>query len=937
MLRANDQIGPYTLIKQLGKGAFGVVWLAEKRTAIATTQVAIKIALEEEPDLEAIKQEAGLWAQIAGHPNVLPMMEANIYDGQVVIVSEYAPDGSLEGWIKKHGGLAPSVEVAITIATGILSGLEHLHSKKILHRDLKPANILLQGETPRLADFGLSRVLKSTSQSTSASGTPAYMSPEAFDGKKLIATDLWAAGIIIYQLLVGKLPFPAKDYASLIGAIFQKQPEPLPKTLKDFEGVINKALEKNPENRYKTASEMKVALQNSLIKFQLQTKVEVNQTRAEILITKADIPNIEKTNKFIFAPDKQVGPYILIKKLGQGAFGEVWLAEKRTAITTTKVAIKVSIDQQPDLEAIKKEATIWTHISNHPNVLPIIEADIYGENIIIVSEYAPDGSLEDWIKQNGGKAPSIESAVEMTKGVLLGLEHLHLKKVLHRDLKPANILLQGEIPRLADFGLARLLKTTANSGVVAGTPSFMAPEAFEAKRVEQTDIWATGVLLYYLLTGRLPFLGKNINELITAIMLQPPEPLPKRIPKKLQDVIFRALEKEPPKRFSSAKEMVLALQKSLIQETKQTEPQKKEVKTDPFDLSNTYTKPIAPTTKTTTNSSSNEQTTKNNAPPTTPIDDKKQNTNKRNVETKKEDKKEPIKEASPPINSSKQEEKKNSKLETYIVITVGIIILGMLTYDYYLKNIVSTKKSPRSISDVKVFSNEEKKVVDEIKNVDELMGSFVKIPSGEFMMGSNNGQDDEKPIHKVIISNSFEMAATEITQDQWEKVMGNNTSAFRKGGNLPVENVSWDYVQQFIKKVNNSSKKYIYRLPTEAEWEYACRAGSSTDYSGNLDEMAWYGYTKAENKSHLVGTKKPNAWGLYDMHGNVEEWCSDFYSSYPNEILTNPTGPSSGTSHVNRGGGWTSNAEFCRCATRKNNEPYAYSYSLGFRLIRIPR
>jgi serine/threonine protein kinase len=291
MLRANSEIGPYTLIKQLGKGAFGVVWLAEKRTAIATSQVAIKIALDEEPDIQSVKQEASLWSQIGGHPNVLPMIEANIYDGQVVIVSEYAPDGSLESWLKMNGGKAPTVEQAVNITLGILSGLEHLHSKKVLHRDLKPANILLQGDTPRLADFGLSRILKTTQQSTNASGTPAYMSPEAFDGKKVIQSDIWAAGVIFYQLLTGNSPFPAKDYAGLIGAIFTKDPEAFPENLKQFTPIITKALQKDPDGRYLSTSLMKSDLQKVL------------KPTSELIVKK----------KIILAPNVEIGPYTLVK------------------------------------------------------------------------------------------------------------------------------------------------------------------------------------------------------------------------------------------------------------------------------------------------------------------------------------------------------------------------------------------------------------------------------------------------------------------------------------------------------------------------------------------------------------------------------------------------------------------------------------------------
>ncbi len=260
MLRPGDKVDSFTLIKEIGKGSFGVVWLAEERTIFAVLRVALKIALEDRVDMGAIERETKMWVQASGHINVLPIFSVRIYDDQVLIVSEYAPEGSLEDWLKEHDGKAPTFEAAVDMMCGILLGLEHLHSKGIIHRDLKPANILLQGETPRLADFGLARLLQSSSRSVDAGGTLCYMAPEVFGGERSERTDIWAAGVIFYQMLVGSLPFPQQDIRSLISAIDGQEPlvpSSVPLRMKE---VLAKALQKLPANRYQSASEMRRAL-----------------------------------------------------------------------------------------------------------------------------------------------------------------------------------------------------------------------------------------------------------------------------------------------------------------------------------------------------------------------------------------------------------------------------------------------------------------------------------------------------------------------------------------------------------------------------------------------------------------------------------------------------------------------------------------------------
>jgi len=199
---------------------------------------------------------------------------------------------------------------------------------------------------------------------------------------------------------------------------------------------------------------------------------------------------------------------------------------------------------------------------------------------------------------------------------------------------------------------------------------------------------------------------------------------------------------------------------------------------------------------------------------------------------------------------------------------------------------------------------------------------MVWCPPGAFLMGYDGSQ------HQVTLTKGFWMSKTEVTQAQWKSVMENNPSYF-KGDDLPVESVSWDDCQKFCQKTG-------LQLPTEAQWEYACRAGSTGKYAGtgNLDEMGWYSGNSGQ-KTHPVGTKQPNAWGLYDMHGNVWEWCADWYGDYPSGAVTDPEGSSSGSARVERGGCWYSTAGDCSSSNRNFNFPsFANSSSHGFRLVR---
>ena len=223
---------------------------------------------------------------------------------------------------------------------------------------------------------------------------------------------------------------------------------------------------------------------------------------------------------------------------------------------------------------------------------------------------------------------------------------------------------------------------------------------------------------------------------------------------------------------------------------------------------------------------------------------------------------------------------------------------------------------------------------------------FVGIPPGEFVMGSSSrhADDDEQPLTRVRISKGFYLGKYEVTQAQWQAVMGNNPSGFSSCARCPVERVSWDDVQAFIGKLNGMSGGRRYRLPTEAEWEYAARAGTATDtYAGDitqplgndpvLDGIAWY-KENSESRTHPVGQKAPNPWGLYDMLGNVWEWVGDWYGLYPGGAVTEPAGPASGSERVYRGSGLIGHAWIGRSANRGLNSPGDRLVNLGFRLLR---
>jgi eukaryotic-like serine/threonine-protein kinase len=262
----------------------------------------------------------------------------------------------------------------------------------------------------------------------------------------------------------------------------------------------------------------------------------------------------------MFSPGDVVGPYTLVRNLGEGHFGVVWLAEHGNRPSHREVALKAL--KHSDSNLILQEVFNWAKADGHPNVLTILEAGVYptrhGDLPVIVSNYLPEGSLRGWMNRN--QPLSLESTVELSCGILDGLEHLHRRRIVHRDLKPENVLMYQGSPLLTDFGIARfqLSDTDVQTNVIAGTVPYMAPESFHGIRSPQVDVWAAAVMCYEMLAGRRPF-PPDPYAVSTAAL----PPLPNFVPRELRKVLEFALRKDPAIRcYKAAAELRFALLKT---------------------------------------------------------------------------------------------------------------------------------------------------------------------------------------------------------------------------------------------------------------------------------------------------------------------------------------------------------------------------------------
>lgn len=686
-------------------------------------------------------------------------------------------------------------------------------------------------------------------------------------------------------------------------------------------------------------------------------------------------------NGYALHPGDVLGQYRIVRQLGRGGMGQVYEVEHTTL--GRRYALKLLpedfVQSANALERFKREAKVMANLE-HPN---IIRVDDFGETdgqYWLRMELASgarvkletgNGKLENCVtlaelaKAAGGKVPQ-EVLVPILHQILEGLSYAHAHGAVHRDLKPSNILLQASgntlessVAKIADFGLVKLVgeewvksmaeisvqrsmsmgdqPTLAGDGAsgsagtstqsLLGTYEYMSPEQKRGEEADaRSDIYSVGLMIYKLLTGE-------------ELGLRTPSQLDASLDKGWDELVLRALEARPEKRFQHVAEMTAALPTidGCASVPKNVDAASSRVP---------HEKPVEnPSGGTKLEASSTMKSPEAAAPdqPTISVVTRSESEHAQDNLANRS-------------NATRQDATSTikKKRKGWVVVLLLLVCAGGGFY-YVLNQDAETPTARPSSTSIqypnvdradatkleassaikKTAASQERKVWTAELGAGVKM-DFMPIAAGSFQMGSNNGRSDEKPVHQVTFTKPFWLAKTEVTQAQFEQVMGRNPSNW-KGSDLPVETVSWIDAIEFCKNLTALERQagllpagYEYSLPTEAQWEYACRAGTTGAYAGDLDAMGWYD-ENSESQTHAVGGKEANAWGLYDMHGNVREWCSDWCWTYPSENVEDPSGPSSGSFRVFRSGAWGDEALHCRSAQRNGNGPLSTSSFQGFR------
>jgi formylglycine-generating enzyme required for sulfatase activity/tRNA A-37 threonylcarbamoyl transferase component Bud32 len=672
-----------------------------------------------------------------------------------------------------------------------------------------------------------------------------------------------------------------------------------------------------------------------------------------------------------------VGSHVLLAKLGEGGMGEVFRARHKAM--GREVALKRILAKRLDwpgavgrfLREVRAAALL-----SHPNVVRVFDAGEEGGVYYLTMELLRGIDLSRHLRQRGPLP--VEEAVEYVRQACVGMQHAHEKGLVHRDLKPANLMLTDKgLVKVLDMGLALVCdaSTMTQAGGYFGTVDYMAPEQVQdSHQVDiRADVYSLGCALYHLLAGKTPFADTHPAARPAMHLSQEPPPIEQCrpcVPPRVAAVVRKMMAKDRQQRHQTPGEAAEALA-ALLRRDGVSEP-----------ASGAKGGPETSPSLAVTETASGESI----VPPTRTVS------------------------LPPLISAARRPGRPAGNRAVLLAGLIGVALtlsLGCLAFLVVPVLSRGDKDGERQAGKDKSLKDKDKAPADKDKAPREEIGKdkdtfsnsvgmkFVRVKAGTFMMGSPKDEKDrggDELQHEVELTKDFFIGVTEVTQKQYRAVMGYHPSHFSADGkasdkgkyeyaqpgggvdklkgkdtdDFPAELVSWEDAQDFLKKLNALEKKYKvkYRLPSEAEWEYACRGGPVFEDKKDNQELPFhfekptaslghgqanfyskipYGDGKAGDlleRTNTVGKNgEANPLGLVDMHGNVREWCEDRYGvDYYKDAKArrDPTGPEEGISRVLRGGGWSQFGRDCRAAFRGWNAPGYRNDSAGFRVVAGP-